>query len=387
MILKEIENIIIKYLNRSVNSEELDKLSEWIKKPANHLIFEEFVKANYVITISMNNSDSSEIKENLLKEIRRGKKTLYRVKFKSILKYAATAVLLMGIIYSLQLGFFGSSSNKILIPEEEYITIELENGNVKDISENSKIKVVSSSGNILAEQEGVQIVYNSGIKIKKLAYNTLKVPYGKRFRVKLSDGTEVSLNAGTSFKYPVQFIDGKNRQVFLVGEAYFDVTENKSQPFVVNTNELNIQVVGTEFNVTSYREDRAIDVVLVKGSVGMHNKNTPFSSETTTFLKPSVKGSFNRNRNTINTSVVDTDIYTSWIKGNVIFRNTSFKDIIKKLERLYNVKIISNNSELAKETFNANIDVDKETIEDVLNYFDEIYNVKYSVINNKIIIE
>jgi len=202
----------------------------------------------------------------------------------------------------------------------------------------------------------------------------------------LSDGTVVYLNSGTSLKYPVKFIEGQNRKVFLNGEAYFDVSEDKNNAFVVNAQELDVQVFGTEFNVIAYPEDHETDVVLVEGSVGLSEKGSINKDKSKTFLKPGFKGSFDREQKTINTSKVNTRLYTSWMKGNIVFRNESFDNIVTRLERHYNISIINNNKALANETFNATIETEIETIEDVLNFFNKVYEIQYQIVNNKIII-
>src|SRR5690606_36367432 len=116
----------------------------------------------------------------------------------------------------------------------------------------------------------------------KLAYNTLKIPFGKKFRLQLSDGTMVHINSGSTLKYPIKFIAGENRQVYLDGEAFFDVAKDKKHPFIVNADNLNVRVLGTHFNVSNYPEDAVTDVVLVEGSVGMYRSNEEFDASKNT---------------------------------------------------------------------------------------------------------
>ena len=132
----------------------------------------------------------------------------------------------------------------------------------------------------------------------------------------------------------------------------------------------------------NYPEDYISDIVLVKGSVGITNSQ----SNKVTELTPGFKGSVNKENFMVETTKINTKLYTSWINGEVIFRNESFNQIVKKLERLYNVTIINNHEFISKELFNANIDVENEKIEDVLSYFNQIYNIEYQTFKNKIII-
>ena len=189
------------------------------------------------------------------------------------------------------------------------------------------------------------------------------------------------LNSGSTLKYPLSFDKNKARQVFLKGEAFFDVAERKNQIFSVNTDLINVEVYGTRFNFKNYPEDSSSDIVLVEGSVGLYSNY----SNKITRLKPGVKGSFNKSDYSITQDQINTSIYTSWINGQVVFRNESFENILIKLERIYNVEII-NNSNRFNETFNAKIDIEKESINEVLSYFNKIYNIEYKTHKNKIII-
>lgn len=143
--------------------------------------------------------------------------------------------------------------------------------------------------------------------------------------------------------FPSSIVDEK-RQVYLDGEAYFDVVHNATNPFIVKANDLNIKVYGTSFNVSNYGEDIYSDVVLVEGSVGMYSGNP--SNEIR--LSPGEKGSFSKKDRIIDKRVVPTTLYTSWINGELVFRNATFESIVKKLERHYNVKINNQKASLLK---------------------------------------
>ncbi len=385
MISPEIENRIVKFVNKSANAGDLKALEEWIQEPQTHSIFREFVKTHFAITIGMSNPDPNAIRERLLKEIRKEKRLHFVHTMRSVLKYSAVIIFILGLGYFFRNEISNLDTEVIVVPKDEAITLQLENGDIKVIKEDGTSEVLDANGNIVGNQQGTKLVYDKEIIIEKLVYNTLKVPNGKRFDVVLSDGTHVFLNAGTSLKYPIKFIQGKNRKVFLNGEAFFDVTKDEEHPFVVNAQALDVQVLGTKFNMTTYDEDAKSEVVLVEGSIAMNSENAVSESEGT-ILEPGFKGSYDKSEGVITTQKVNTSIYTSWISGNVIFRNAAFDSIVKKLERLYNVTIINNNEQLANERFNANIEVDNETIEQVLNYFNKVYQIEYTIVNNKIVI-
>ena len=173
----------------------------------------------------------------------------------------------------------------------------------------------------------------------------------------------------------MKFLTGKTRQVFLKGEAYFDVAKDEKHPFVVNADHLNVEVLGTQFNFSSYPEDIETDVVLVEGSVNLYSTS---NKNNNVLLKPGFKGSLHKKTtDTIATNPVITSIYTSWINGELVFRNITFGNILKKMERHYNVDIVNNNTQLSDEKFNASFR--NEPIEKILEYFKITYNINYTI--------
>lgn len=383
MINPEIENLIVKYITQSINAKELDVLVDWIQTKSNVQEFKSYVNTHYAIIFSMNELDSDKIKKELLLRIRKDKSIYSKLKVRSILKYAAIAIVFISVGYFYQ-DFSKVQSVNDVVPQEEFITLQLDDGNIKIISEDGTSKVKDKKGNVVGEQNGAQLVYNNKGEFEKLEYNTLNIPYGKRFELLLSDGTKVHLNAGTSLKYPVKFLEGEIRHVFLSGEAYFDVSENKENPFIVNADDLNIEVLGTAFNVSTYPEDLNTDVVLVEGSVSLYTgKENDVKSNT--LLEPGFTGSFNKKEKSISTKPVITSIYTAWIYGELVFRNIMFSNILKKMERHYNVQITNTNLKLTDEKFNASFG--DEPIEKILNYFEITYGVEFTMEeNNEIII-
>jgi hypothetical protein len=392
MKFPEIEKLIIKYVTNSISAVELDELSVWLEETDNKQVFCEYIRINYAIDFNMSQYDTGKTEMLLLKKIKKDSNMIYNIKIISLLKYAAIFIGIIGIIYFLQKGNVPNQELKI---SNEIITIKLDNGNVEELTNSGEIKILDKKGKIVGIQSGSKLNYQNknssqisslqNKKLEELAYNELTVPYGKKFQIILSDGTEVFLNAGTSFKYPVKFINDVERQVYLIsGEAYFDVSKDTKRPFIVNTNEMCIRVLGTEFNVSSYPEDPTISTVLVEGLVNLIGKDSVFNDDEALLLKPSYMANWNKSKKEISIIKVDTNLYTSWKNGKLIFKNIQFKNIIKKLERQYNVSIINNNQELDQQYFYATFE--KENIEQVLNSFNKSYEIKYTIENNKIII-
>ncbi|WP_051947257.1 FecR family protein [Muricauda sp. MAR_2010_75] len=298
--------------------------------------------------------------------------------WKSVVKYAAIFIGIFALTYFFQ-------TEKTLEPQpaisDGSILLIMEKNGVKMIDQSDSRSILSNSGEVIAEQQGNILHYRADSNIDELVYNELEVPNGKMFDVELSDGTLVHLNSGTKLKYPVKFLHGQKREVFIEGEAYFKVAKDKAHPFVVNADDVAVQVLGTEFNLSSYKDDAEITTVLVEGSVSMTNTLQP---QENMVLTPGTMGSWNKNERSAKMEEVDTELYTGWIKGELIFRNTTFQSMAKRLERKYNVIIENTNTALAEKvltaTFNANI----ESIEDVLKAIKEIHPLDYKITDQHI---
>src|SRR5690606_18419956 len=122
------------------------------------------------------------------------------------------------------------------------------------------------------------------------------------------------------------------RNVYLTGEAYFEVTEDRERPFVVNADGVQVQVLGTKFNVSHYPEDENINTVLVSGAVSLRSTDMR-NDKTPVLLKPGQKGAWIKDSGEIKVEKVNTVLYTSWVEGKLMFRNTSFLKIRQALER------------------------------------------------------
>lgn len=300
--------------------------------------------------------------------------------WKSVLKYAAMLVGLFILVHVFQMKYM---NKELEVIAENSIKLKLGDNNVKVIDQKVKQQLVLSSDVVVGEQVGNRIRYRPDSNIKKLLFNELEVPNGKIFELELSDGTVVYINSGTKIKYPIKFLNGHNREVFISGEAYFKVAPDKAHPFIVHANAVALEVLGTEFNVSSYREDIEIKSVLVEGSVKMTNI---FEPQDSLVLMPGNKGSWNKAFHGTTMEVVETEVYTGWMKGELIFRSTTFENMIKKLERKYNVEIQNNNAALNDKILTATFNSEIESIEDILKSIGEIFPLRYEVTDKRIIL-
>lgn len=383
MTVKKSERLMVKFITNQASQDEIEQLTEWLKDEVNQIEFREFVKTNYAIDTTMNKFDSAELRKELSERIQKENNVFYKRRFSSYYKYAAILVVALGGFYFYKNSNVSIEKQNVVIPRQDEIVLQVDNNSEEEIDTADTRNLTDKDGNIIGRQEKNRLVYNKKYAEGKLVYNTIKIPYGKKFEVQLSDGTIVYLNAGTHLTYPVQFLKNQGRKVQLTGEAYFEVAKDKAHPFTVNTHEVSIEVLGTRFNADAYMDNASTDVVLVEGKVSLYKGQK--TNENQVYLKPGFKGSNIKGKSKIITEEVNTDYYTDWVKGSLVFKNASFDDIIKKLERRYNVTFINRNKMLGKEIFNARFD--NEPIEVVLKYFSDSYAIDYNIDKDKITIK
>ncbi|SRX73446.1 FecR family protein [Aequorivita antarctica] len=263
------------------------------------------------------------------------------------------------------------------------------------LNDNKNISITAKNAQISYSNSGEEVsIGKSNSVAQHIAsssepiFNTLIVPFGKRSEIVLSDGSKVWLNSGSKLIFPARFTVEK-REVYLEGEAIFEVSHNKNKPFFVKSKNHEIQVLGTVFNVNNYNDDDAIYTVLKSGSVQInYTSNTLFDSEKNIKMKPGTKVTFNKEKHNVNEANVDVEPYFSWRDGVFIFKNDPLKSIMKKISRYYDVEIIIADNARANETFSGYLDV-KDSIESVLETIKEAeppgFEYKFSA-DHKIII-
>lgn len=332
---------------------------------------------------------TQEEKDNLKKRITH---SIFSYKRKLRIRYAIAASLILFLSIGLFL-HYNHSTPLQSIDNEKYtsllqnlsadtlqnVTLVLnENQNI-DIADNNSIISYSSTGEKIKIGNS-QIVDDN----TRVAMNTLIVPYGKRTKLQLSDGSTVWLNSGSKLAYPASFNKDK-RKVYLEGEAIFEVTHDKSHPFMVIAKDFEIEVLGTVFNVSNYTDDLSINTVLKNGSVKIQYKGNSIKDQSL-IIKPGTLASYSKDSRSISTATVDVDKYFSWRDGIIIFKNDNLKDIMKQLSRYYNASIEIKNKQLENQTFSGSLDL-KETVEQVLKVIKETSDFEFEkTTNNQFII-
>ena len=192
--------------------------------------------------------------------------------------------------------------------------------------------IINGESNCRVKKQNEQLVYAAGNTAAAVGYNTLCTPKGGQYSVVLPDGTRVWLNAASSLHYPTLFT-GKERQVELKGAAYFEVATNQSMPFVVQVNDMHIQVLGTSFNVMAYSDEKNINTTLLNGAVKIAAGNE------TALLHPGQQASWNSHTAQIHVTAADTDQAMAWKNGQFYFKDASVEAVMRQLCRWYDVEV------------------------------------------------
>ncbi|MDR2816181.1 MAG: FecR domain-containing protein [Proteiniphilum sp.] len=304
----------------------------------------EFISANMLLDIIRKSRYEvpRERKERLWERInttqrlinnRRKQVPLYRY-----LAIAACSIIIIGISFTFL--FRKDHSYHDHNQEVDYVQIQSlyqqkNQGDIRIVTEGRQVKIEGKEAAIKYDSTGSFIVNNEAVSSETVTlpaaepiYNQLCVPYGKRASLTLADGTSLWINAGTTVIYPAVFPDHK-REIYVDGEVYAEVQRDESKPFLIKTDKLDIEVLGTSFNVSAYKEDALKRVVLINGSVDVKLNGV------NTRLAPSQSYTYTRQGSSV--EIVDTEIYTSWREGIYIFQDEPIESILRQLSRYYNV--------------------------------------------------
>jgi ferric-dicitrate binding protein FerR (iron transport regulator) len=257
------------------------------------------------------------------------------------------------------------------------------------LADGSKIILDNVSNGKLAQQGNAQITkldsgrlsYNlkaiPNLTSNIISYNTLTTPRGGQYRIILSDGTIVWLNASTSLRFPITFV-GKERRVEVKGEAYFEVAKNAAMPFIVKVGNSEVRVLGTHFNVMAYADDKVVKTTLLEGSVDVSYDKLAFSGKLSShvILHPGQQAQLDRN-NEMKVMDADLEEAIAWKNGNFIFNNEDIKSIMAKISRWYDVKV-DYQIDPANKTFSGKISR-IQNVSEVLNMFELTETIHFKI--------
>ncbi len=246
---------------------------------------------------------------------------------------AACAVLLVISLFYIQKNL-NQSQNDFVASIDHIVGNELESEDILFISGNRTTSFQSNVDIQIDDDKTAQIrgkhEETEEISIEQHTMNKLIVPYGKRSKIMLSDGTQLWLNSGSSLEFPSAF-SGETREVFVSGEMYIEVAADKSKSFYVHTSGYKVKVYGTKFNISNYPGSPS-SVVLVEGSVALQS-----AEKKELFLLPEEQALYSEETGAFDTRKVDVNSFISWKNGYLSFEDTPMIEALKQIERYYNL--------------------------------------------------
>lgn len=354
-----IAALVAKSITNSLSAEEKQELENW-KNASEHnrRLFESMCRKENLYNYSLQTKkyDKADGWEQVQKRIRaaRRKKT-----YTTLCQYAAIFLLplMAGVItFHLTRQTDRPAVNTVvaqtvnITPGESKAVLTLGDGTVVDLDTQSSRKLEESGMQIQVNK--AELTYNKqeteDLK-EEPVYNQIDIPRGGEYKLRLSDGSLVHLNAMSSLRYPVHF-SGEAREVVLTGEAFFEVSKDAAKPFIVKTTGVDVRVLGTTFNVSAYPDNPYTQTTLVSGSVQMQTREGG-----TIVLKPSQQAELDNKSHEIVVRQVDVTLYTSWIQGKIYFKDERLETIMTALSRWYDVKIVFVNEKVKNMRFGCNL--------------------------------
>ncbi len=370
------DSLLAKILQGTATGEEITSFSEWIKDYQNEIYFDRFKEMWHVSVDNtyVENNAGHLAQDRFIAYIRNSKlKEKYRRRTVYSISTAASIVLLIGITYLA--GNLISNSKK----EIDFTALNYSKDSVQVVLNNGKeVKKVKDAEKSITKIESTFVEKTNEAEAQQnKVYNIVSTPSGERVAMVLSDGTRVYLTSNSYLKYPSRF-DKTNREVTLVGRAYFEVTKSKV-PFIVKTNDMNVEVLGTSFDVESRNSGATASVILVEGSVKVSAEGR------TKFIHPDEQMSLYRDTKEMTIKNVDSKLMTMWKDGVLIVHGQSFSELIESLSSWYGVEIVDRSGVSKNEKFNGRFD--REDIEAAIKAVSISANVTYKIEDGKLIIE
>lgn len=376
-------DLLLKKVCRELTPEEQLELQKWLEEDERHRLYFERVRAIWQAdeSTSLRESNLPKVMNRFDDYVEKESRERRR-KIQHIFQYAACVLLVLAIGGGI-LFFYGGEEQKVLeakatreiLPGGNKAVILLADGEKVDVEwllDSARYKVEG----VEVEKEGGKIRY-VGKEQVALSYNTIMIPRGGEYQVELSDGTMVWLNSETQLRIPTIFV-GNERRVYLSGEAYFSVTENRDKPFVVETELGEVKVYGTEFNVKFYQEERELKTTLVEGNIGFRGERIAELKIEPGYQLSLVEGS-------TTPEIKQVKIYNeiAWKNHQFCFESERLENVMMMLRRWYNVEVDFVDQDLKDFKLSGTLNrYDK--IETLLRFFEEGFDIKFCVENDTI---
>ncbi|UNY98639.1 DUF4974 domain-containing protein [Zhouia spongiae] len=370
----EIKKLIEKFLEDKCSKDELELLGRYLNSGETSEFDQEFYeKWNRQQDQFINDSKAEFLWRGIKASVIESRKSSFQ-RYSVVFKYAAVLLAFAAT------GYFILSKLNRTEELDDAITITYQDGETKKIIVGDSTNLFDKEGKILARQTKGRVDFSENQNEDVLEFSTVKVPLGKKLEVVLPDQSLIYLNGGTELRFPNSFKGMDNRTIYLSGEAYFSVFKDRNKPFIVSAGDLKTKVFGTVFNVDAFQSSSKIEVVLVEGSVGLfvEDESSPL------MIKPNQLASYVLNQD-ITVTDVNIEDHVAWVDGVLLFRDESFSEIQRKLERHFGLTIKNYNKTIENRRFSGRFE--KESLEEVLQVIQDVAPFTYEYKNQTLTIK
>lgn len=372
--------LILKFLKGELSKEEQKNLEQWrLEDPDNELLFQELSDASYLTEeLKFFQSLKTDAAWEKLSSHAFATPKKAKYSYAKLFRWAAAASIVFItflFLYMYPSVREKSSLTKISMPAGSNIAkLILADGSIIPLDKASDGEI-AHQGSTKIIKVGDLISYTPSGKERSNDYNTIETPMGGQYQLILSDGSKVWLNAASSLKFPAYF-QGTKRIVELKGEGYFEVAHKSSQPFqVLLSNDSKIEVLGTSFNVNTYKDEKINRATLLKGKLRIVTKTD------SQILEPGNQAQFEENSSIQLSENADLEEVMAWKNGNFIFNSRDIKSIMRQISRWYNVEV-KYEGKINQETFSGIVSR-QSNLSQVLKIMEE-GGVKFKIENKTI---
>ena len=379
----KIADIIFAYIRGAITEAQLEELTTWLSASKKHR--EVFRR----LTMAASYKDKEVVYRRFdqyynFDRIKRVIRSQRRIEWKYVAAAAAVVVLPLLVTFLLleqrtDHARQNYSKEMTLIPGKSMATLTLSDGSTKKLDEEN-FALVDGTKRIVNNQGGLTYNIEDTSSVVKEKYNTIRVPRGAEYNVTLDDGTRVWLNSESSIRFPIAF-GGEERKIWVEGEVFIDVVKDVRRPFIVNTGDLDIKVLGTKFNVRAYGEEECILTTLVEGAVQVDAPAGEIA-----VLSPSEQLVYNKENGMNDVRVVDVELFVSWKDGVYVFESQRLEDIMTLIAKWYDVEVFYQNSGVKDVLFSGRLKR-YENAETLLKVFERLGGVRFTVQERTVVVE
>ena len=358
--------------------EEKRALQEWIAASEGHAALYEEIRKDFKEGRRRRLYTREEVEMQLAKFHRRNRnRKLWLIRR---VGYAAAVVLVVGVAFCVSL-YMKQPAEKMAAVEvtsvpEAGAQLILSSGELVDLDDRQEF----AEENVRITRQYKELTYlnQDTVREREVRYNTLVIPRGGDFKVTLADGTIVWLNSCTRLRYPLDF-KGDVREVFLEGEAYFEVAKDAKHPFVVRTADVDVRVLGTRFNLSAYEDDALVSTTLEEGSVEV---STPLGKQV---IRPNEQLVFNVKEGKVDCRDVDASVYSAWKDRMFIFEDETLERIMKRLQMWYDVEVFFSSEDVKSCRFTGDLKR-YDDFSRIVWMIEEVAGVSMQISGNNIVI-